>query len=833
MNFPGSIPFYRSAGIKIAAWIFAVFGLFAVALNHLLDDALNVIATQLVAAQVAAEVGSYGSSLSPHLAFEQQAGAEKILSRMVESSNGAISRAVIVDAEGEPFAAWGKGDLRPLYDAADAEQTSDGSRIAVAALTLSNGPRVGTLVAEWTVQHVAAPLNDARHRIILATMAFGLLIVASVLFVFRLLISRPLSRLCAAVECLRRHEYHVAPPGVARNDEIGVLSHSIDSLRGDLDASVEQEARARHTTAAFEAASLPLMVADATGIIRAINPAAQHLMTRYRDEMMKMMPAFDPANIVGQPLQQIHPNSQSQVLSWSETSPTSVSLKFGDGRVKLKTTPVHGADGSMVRLVLEWQDATDQFRNSARLDAIERTQFYAEFGADGRLKACNDMFRNATDNRSERADELLCSADPGGPTGHQMVEQALRGERTDGLFQISSSSGRAVFAEGSINGVIDTDNTIYRLFFFARDVTETHLDVEQTRIEREQSDKERRQVISALRTGMNKLANGNLDAEIEARFADHYEELRRDYNDTARTLQAAMMEVAEQASRFRKQTSEISAIIKTLTRRSENTASTLEHSTAALNHLTDGVRTAAENAQQASLLVSDARTGAAKSGEIVLRTVKAMDEIAASSEKVASITKVIDDIAFQTNLLALNAGVEAARAGDAGRGFAVVASEVRALAQRSSDAAREINTLIDQSSVQVRSGVTLVGETGLALQKIAGWVESISDRFVQIADCSKDQSFSLGEVNGAMNEVEGATRNVVARLEEAHAASQALEADACSLVSAISNFYIQGDERAEISAVPPYITRGKRLNDRKGAPFASSVTTPAETWTDF
>jgi methyl-accepting chemotaxis protein len=169
-----------------------------------------------------------------------------------------------------------------------------------------------------------------------------------------------------------------------------------------------------------------------------------------------------------------------------------------------------------------------------------------------------------------------------------------------------------------------------------------------------------------------------------------------------------------------------------------------------------------------------------------------MDEISASSDQISKIIGVIDDIAFQTNLLALNAGVEAARAGDAGRGFAVVASEVRALAQRSSEAAREINDLITTSGQHVKSGARLVGQAGDALRQIAASVTGISDHVTEIVTSSQEQSASLSEVNSAMGQLDQVTQQNAAMFEETTAASHALVQQADRLTAGIARFRVAG-----------------------------------------
>jgi methyl-accepting chemotaxis protein len=229
-----------------------------------------------------------------------------------------------------------------------------------------------------------------------------------------------------------------------------------------------------------------------------------------------------------------------------------------------------------------------------------------------------------------------------------------------------------------------------------------------------------------------------------------------------------------------------------LSRRSEAQAASLEETAAALDEITATVRRTAEGAKEAHRAVGDAQAEAGRSREVVASAVEAIGGIEASSRQVAQIIGVIDEIAFQTNLLALNAGVEAARAGDAGRGFAVVAQEVRALAQRSADAAKEIKVHIGDSERQVASGVSLVGAAGETLQRIAGQVGAISDVITEIAASAQEQSSGLSQVNIAVNQMDQGTQHTTAMASRSASSSQALLNEVRSLADLVQRFKVGG-----------------------------------------
>jgi methyl-accepting chemotaxis protein len=225
-----------------------------------------------------------------------------------------------------------------------------------------------------------------------------------------------------------------------------------------------------------------------------------------------------------------------------------------------------------------------------------------------------------------------------------------------------------------------------------------------------------------------------------------------------------------------------------LSRRTEQQAASLEETAAALDEITVTVKRTAEAAAHARSVATTAAGTAEQSGKVVRDAIEAMNGIEKSSGQISQIIGVIDEIAFQTNLLALNAGVEAARAGDAGRGFAVVASEVRALAQRSADAAKEIKSLIAASTNQVEQGVDLVRRTGQALDRITQQVAELTNIVADIAASAQEQASGLGQVNTALNQMDQVTQQNAAMVEESTAASHALAQETDEVSRLVTRF---------------------------------------------
>jgi methyl-accepting chemotaxis protein len=364
-------------------------------------------------------------------------------------------------------------------------------------------------------------------------------------------------------------------------------------------------------------------------------------------------------------------------------------------------------------------------------------------------------------------------------------------------------------------------------------------DVERTRHEDERKAAAQQQafVVQSVADGLSKLSEGDLIYRLSTPFAGEYESLRSDFNAAMDKLQQTMTVITANTQGIRSGGDEISKAADDLSRRTEQQAASLEQTAAALDEITATVKKTAEGAKDASAIVTSASADAERSGEVVGKAVKAMSAIEQSSGQIGQIIGVIDEIAFQTNLLALNAGVEAARAGDAGRGFAVVASEVRALAQRSATAAKEIKDLISASSRQVEAGVDLVAEAGKSLDRIAKQVAQINAVVTEIAASAQEQSAGLAQVNTAVNQMDQVTQQNAAMVEQSTAASHALSQEADELARLVAEFKVGTANSVlpsaqRVRARPQTITAMKTIG-RGGAAVKPAASTAEESWEEF
>ncbi len=446
-----------------------------------------------------------------------------------------------------------------------------------------------------------------------------------------------------------------------------------------------------------------------------------------------------------------------------------------DVYIQATYNPVFDRAGRVVRVVKVAADITaEKLRASefeSKLSAISRVQAIIEFLPSGEILAANENFLNAV---GYRLDEIKgrphrMFVDPvyaDSAQYHEFWATLNRGEPVIGTFRRFGKGRQEVLLQASYNPVYDLRGRLAKIVKFASDFSD----------------------LGKLAGGISRLAANDLETPIQKPFKDVFEPLRKDFNAMQQTLRSTLLEVADGVRRVAGGGMEIATASDDLSQRTEHQAAALEETTAMLGGVTETVTKTAERANEVSGVARLAGIDAEHSGQIVRRAVDAMGRIDQSSRQIGQIIGVIDEIAFQTNLLALNAGVEAARAGEAGRGFAVVASEVRALAQRSALAAKEIKTLISTSTEQVGEGVKLVAETGDSLGRIIAKVADINALISDIAAGARDQSRSLHEVNSAVNQVDQAVQQNAAMAEEANAASGSLVDEAQSLLTLVDRF---------------------------------------------
>jgi methyl-accepting chemotaxis protein len=464
--------------------------------------------------------------------------------------------------------------------------------------------------------------------------------------------------------------------------------------------------------------------------------------------------------------------------------------------------PVLSGSGKVLKLVAVASDVTTAkllaAENTAKVEAISRAQCIIEYGSDGTILTANENLLNMTGYSLEKLQgqhhrmfvEAIYAQSP---EYQEFWRRLSRGERIEEEYKRVVKDGREIWIQAAYNPIRDLNGRVYKVINFMTDVTGRYSAVE------------------LIGVGLSKLAEGDLEHRIETEFIPDLEPLRVDFNASLGALEQSLLAVSNNTDAIRAGADEISTAADNLAQRTEQQASSLEETSAALEQITATVKKTAEGAKHARDIVSTAKVDADKSGEVVHEAMAAMTGIDKSSKQISQIIGVIDEIAFQTNLLALNAGVEAARAGDAGRGFAVVASEVRALAQRSAQAAKEIKGLISASATQVDQGVRLVTKTGEALGRIVAQVVEINTVVTDIAASAHEQATGLDQVNTAVNQMDQVTQKNAAMVEEMTAAAHGLAGESEELGQLVARYQIRQTKddalRAELKKAAPHAFR--------------------------
>jgi methyl-accepting chemotaxis protein len=656
-------------------------------------------------------------------------------------------------------------------------------------------------------------------------------------------ISRPLGRVRDAMSSVRDGELDRDIPDTGRRDDVGDIAKTLASFRAKLlDARALEQENLRNT-AALNGCSAAMMMTGRDLRIVYINETLRKIVTDHSDHFRSVCPEFDPETLIGQSMDIFHkdPELFRQMIDDPERLPTTADIMIGDVNFALTVSAITDRDGTYLGNVVEWTDVTEQRLQSALLKAIESHFVTAHISSDGRIMKANRTFadlvaRENAEMEGANAFDLI-EIETDGMDKPDVAALLNDGKSVNGTFRLAARDGAETWVEGGFTPVLDGHGDATRILFVASDTTEAVLELHRAAEARARMEAAQSQVVEALRTGLNGLAEGDLTVAIDQAFAPEYEQLRSDFNASVSRLEDAITLVVANADSIRSETKEINSAAEDLSRRTEKQAATLEETAAALDELTTSVKSAADGATLAKRIVDEAREDAERSGDVVQQAVVAMGEISSSSEQISKIIGVIDDIAFQTNLLALNAGVEAARAGEAGRGFAVVASEVRALAQRSSAAAREIADLISASGENVGRGVALVGQTGDALKKIFETVTDIANHVSEIAVSAQEQSTGLAEINTAVNQLDQVTQQNAAMFEQTTAASNALSREAQVLNDTMTRFRIRST--GATSAVPdvperPARERAAPIVRARASSQALAVAPPEEEdWEEF
>ena len=489
--------------------------------------------------------------------------------------------------------------------------------------------------------------------------------------------------------------------------------------------------------------------------------------------------------------------------------------------------PVFDARGRVIKVVKLATDVTQEKRRKAEAEAQAAASsgvMTIEFTPNGEILTANTLFLQKVgytlDEIKGCHHRMFVGKDSANSAEYVAFWKQLAAGRfvADDEFQRFGKNGQEIWLTASYNPVTDADGRVLKVIKLATDITG------------------RMHAVSVLGAGLAELAANNLTCRIDERIDPNFEKLRTDYNSAASKLHDVVHGIACNTDGIRSAIGEIAQASDDLSRRTEQQAASLEQTAAALQEITNTVRRTAGSAKDAGEAVAKARAKANESGKVVEDATAAMSKIEESARKITQIIGVIDEIAFQTNLLALNAGVEAARAGDAGRGFAVVAAEVRALAQRSAEAAKEIKALISASTQEVSRGVQLVGETGHALTQISERVIGVDGIIVKIAAGAQEQATGLAEINAAVNQMDQVTQQNAAMVEQSTAATHSVAQETESLAALTGQFRLTESivkQRVEPAKKPRASSAGQTDRALRLVASHGTVSAGRDDWQEF
>jgi methyl-accepting chemotaxis protein len=466
--------------------------------------------------------------------------------------------------------------------------------------------------------------------------------------------------------------------------------------------------------------------------------------------------------------------------------------------IQASYNPLLDRSGKVVGVIKFATDITaEKLKNAdfeGQMAAIHKAQAVIEFNLDGTIITANENFLNVLGYTLQeiKGQHHGMFVEPGfrQSADYRLFWEKLgRGEFEAAQYKRIGKGGKEVWIQASYNPILDASGRPFKVVKFASDITAMRMAVEQTR-----------DAVTAAK-----------DKDLTHRIpmtgkTGELEMLCGGVNELLDSMAAVMGEIKTTSREVSSAAAEISTATTDLSQRTEEQAASLEETSASMEQIAATVKKNAENAKHANDLTRGTHDVADRGGEVVAQAVSAMARIEESSRKIADIISVIDEIARQTNLLALNAAVEAARAGEAGRGFAVVASEVRSLAQRSSQAAKDIKDLITNSSTQVQDGVQLVNRAGASLKEILDSIKQVADIVADISTASNEQAGGIEQINKALNQMDEVTQQNSAMVEENAATARTLEQQAGAMDERIGAYKLD-DAAGGSRTVTPMVKR--------------------------
>lgn len=630
------------------------------------------------------------------------------------------------------------------------------------------------------------------------TMAIGGLLIACLGLLLGRWIARPISQLSLGMRAIAQGE-QVEILHRSRKDELGDIARGIEQFRMDQEAATLGRMEMLFKGKAFNRTATAMMIADTEGKLLFVNDAAFAMFRQNLDAFRERFAGFDPETLIGTNISIFHRDHSRNMTMLQDPANRQMEADIAIGAeiFALQISAVEEDGAGRIGYVVSWEAVREQRRTSSIIAGIDATQVIVEITPDGIIHDMNAFGQKLYeyDGHPEAliGQPLSILFAEGDAAANGVLQRVLAQGSLVELHHRKTRTGKEMWVLCNLKGIRNRAGKIVSIVGICTDQTEAVLTRNhQQQTAREQA-AEQQGVVDALGKALAGLSQGDMTARITATFPHQYQLLKDNYNEALGNLNATLRQVARVSDTILSGANVIADSASELSQRTESQAATLEETAAALDVLTNNVRTTTSGTNSAGSMVTAAHDEAHKNATIVRQAIDAMMAIEASSQQISTIISVIDDIAFQTNLLALNAGVEAARAGDAGRGFAVVAAEVRALAQRSSVAASEIKDLISQSERQVASGATIVSKSGEVISAIVADMAEINSIVAAIAQSTQEQSSGLTEINSGMTLLDRVTQQNAAMVDQSTAQGTQLKTEATALSDLLRGFNLSVD----------------------------------------